>query len=152
MMAAASCSVGIIPFHRPRLPYLDLSSYSPASDLVGSLPVSHTWTFPPSPGSHQHPARYPALARKRMAPIEILSGKFHPEFWFMPRSRARFPLLYFTHRLLDTPLIYVSSTPNSKLRAEHCRGKVKSGCKETYNICISGRAKSELGYKAGRKN
>lgn len=31
MMAAASCSVGIIPFHRPCLPYLDLSSYSPAS-------------------------------------------------------------------------------------------------------------------------
>lgn len=41
MMAAASCSVGIIPFHRPRLPYLNLSSYSPASDLVGSSRLSH---------------------------------------------------------------------------------------------------------------
>lgn len=150
MMAAASCSVGIIPFHRPRLPYLDRSSYSPASDPVGSPHLSHVnvsslaWVASAS-------SRYPTLARKRIAPIEILSGKFYLEFCFMPRPGARFSLFYFTHRLPDVPLIYVPCRTLNSAR-NIAAGKIKSRCEETCNICILRSVKSGTGYKADRKN
>lgn len=151
MMAAASCSVGIIPFHRPRLLYLDLSSYSPASDPVGSPHLSHVnvsslaWVASAS-------SRYPTLARKRIAPIEILSGKFYLEFCFIPRSDARFLLFYFTHRLLDT-LVNIRSLLRTLNSARNAAvEKIKPRCEETCNIYILRSVKLGTGYKADRKN
>lgn len=72
MMAAASCSVGIIPFHRPCLPYLDLSFA--ASDLVGSPRPSRVYVSSLAWFASAS-SRYPVLVGKRMAPIEISSGK-----------------------------------------------------------------------------
>lgn len=150
MMAAASCSVGIIPFHRPRLPYLDPSSYSPAPDPVGSPCLSHVNVSSLASAS----SRYPALARKRIAAIEILSGKFHPEILLYITTRRQFFHLsvLLIGLLLDTPLIYIPyGTLNSAWNI-CCAGKVKSRREETCNICILRRAKSRTGYKAARKN
>lgn len=77
---------------------------------ISSAPlVPHAYTFPPSPGSHQHPAGIRYWLEKEWLQSKFHPEKFHPELCFMPQTHttpAPSALPFLLH-LLDSPLIHV---------------------------------------------
>lgn len=99
--------------------------------ISSALLVPHAYTFPPSPGSHQHPAGTRYWLEKEWPQSKFHPEKFHSEFCFMPHNSvlSTFPFLF---HLLNSPLIYaprrfLKSRSYFALDAKHCckEGKKK---------------------------